>query len=95
MIDFDTIQSNFDKLIDQCQRLMQTLEATRRELETVKEERDRFKHYCNLSVNYHNVMTALSQQVSNSQLGNPFGGASSRELPLSLGLFQPYYYTYK
>ena len=89
-IDFSTIQTAFDKLLDQCQRLMGTLEATRLELDTVKEERDRYMQYCNLSFNYHNAMNSISRDLSFRSpvtQGLPFNGG----LPLPLSLFQAYY----
>ena len=55
-IDFGPIKHNFDFLQDQMVRLLQTLEASRREVEELKKERDELLEFKNQTVGFYSMM---------------------------------------
>ena len=55
-IDFGPIKHNFGFLQDQMVRLLQTLEASRREVEELKKERDELLEFKNQTVGFYSMM---------------------------------------
>src|SRR5205814_4255873 len=75
-IDFGPIKHNFDFLQDQMVRLLQTLEAARREVEELKKERDELLEFKNQTLGFYTMMhrgiSSVAQQTHQPLHSNPF-----------------------
>ena len=75
-IDFSTINDLYDRLQDQVVRLLQTLDATRREEEELKKERDELLQFKTQTIGFYSMMhNGISNFPLTPPTAPPFAGA--------------------
>lgn len=81
-LNFEGVRKGVADLEDQCERLMGTLEETRRALDYVTAEKDHYKEFWQAMNNYHSVMSRFQVPTATIQAA-PFGSQPLRIPPLS------------
>ena len=76
-IDFGNFRSGVALLKDQCERLMGSLEESRRTIEALTKEKDYYKEFWQITNNYHSVMARF-------QVPAPMAAVTTASFPFQI-----------